>query len=140
MKRASTSQARAANYLMHVASRKLPNYLRAYRKRCGLSQEELAYLVKLSDKSAWSNLERFRRQPTLRTALACEEVFGVPASQLFAGERVSAGRETTRRMRRLRSHLAADASVTGCLHRHVTQKLQWLSQRLGKLIPSLSFS
>jgi transcriptional regulator with XRE-family HTH domain len=123
-----------------VANQKLPNYLRAYRKRCGLSQEDLAYLVKLNDKSAWSNLERFRRQPSLRTALACEEVFGVPASQLFAGTKVSAARETTRRMRVLRNRLAADATIAGYLHRHVTQKLQWLSERVGEIIPNLSLA
>ncbi|MFI5093755.1 MAG: helix-turn-helix transcriptional regulator [Candidatus Acidiferrales bacterium] len=121
-------------------NQKLPNYLRAYRKRCGLSQEDLAYLVKLTDKSAWSNLERFRRQPSLRTALACEEVFGVPASQLFAGTKVSASRETTRRMRVLRNRFAADATIVGYLHRHVTQKLQWLSQRMGQIIPNLSIA
>lgn len=122
---------------MHVANAKLPNYLRAYRKRCGFSQEELAYLVKLHDKSAWSNLERFHRQPTLRTALACEEVFGVPASQLFAGIKVSAGRATTRRMRALRNRLVARTSTGGCLQR-LTQKLQWLGHRLGALVPNLS--
>ncbi|MBZ5722932.1 MAG: helix-turn-helix transcriptional regulator [Acidobacteriia bacterium] len=115
----------------------LPNYLRAYRKRCGFSQEELAYLVKLNGKSAWSNLERFRRQPSLRTALACEEVFGIPASRLFAGIRMSAGRETTRRMRALRHQLAAERNTGSCLRRAM-QKLQWLSQRLGRFIPSPS--
>ena len=122
-----------------MAIAKLPNYLRAYRRRCGFSQEELAYLVKLHDKSAWSNLERFRRQPTLRTALACEQVLGVPASELFAGMKVSAGRETTRRMRMLRTRLVAKASTAGCLHR-LTQKLQWLGHRLGELVPNLSVS
>jgi transcriptional regulator with XRE-family HTH domain len=81
-----------------VTNHRLPNYLRAYRKKCGFSQEELAYAVKLNDKSAWCNLERFRRQPSLRTALACEEFFDVPVSRLFAGTKVSAARETRRRM------------------------------------------
>ena len=117
----------------------LPNYLRAYRKRCGLSQQELAYLVKLSDKSAWSNLERFHRQPTLRTALACEEVFGVSASQLFAGVKTVTGRETRRRMRTLRCRLAARGSAVACLRRF-QQKIQWLGHRLGEIIPRFSVS
>jgi transcriptional regulator with XRE-family HTH domain len=124
---------------VHVACAKLPNYLRAYRKRCGLSQEELAYLVKLNDKSAWCNLERFHRQPSLRTALACEEVFGVPASQLFAGTKVEAARDTRRRMHRLRHRLAGNDGTTVCLHR-LKQKLQWLGQRLGEVIPRFSLS
>jgi transcriptional regulator with XRE-family HTH domain len=120
-----------------VAISKLPNYLRAHRKRCGLSQSELAYLVKLNDKSAWSNLERFRRQPSLRTALACEEVFGVPACQLFAGIKASADRETTRRMRLLRRRLAASGGAGRCLHR-LRQKIQWLARRLGELLPNFA--
>lgn len=118
---------------------KLPNYLRSYRKRCGLSQSELAYLVKLADKSAWSNIERFHRQPSLRTALACEEVFGVPASQLFAGIKASADRETIRRMRLLRRRLDASRGAGRCLHR-LAQKIQWLVHRLGALIPNFAIS
>ena len=125
---------------MHVANAKLPNYLRAYRKRCGLSQSDLAYMVNLSGKSEWSELERFHRQPSYRTAAACAKVFGVPASQLFAGVEMSVGRETTRRMRRLKSRLAANGSAARCFHRHITQRLQWLRQRLGEIIPNLSVS
>jgi DNA-binding XRE family transcriptional regulator len=123
---------------VHVASPKLPNYLRAYRKRCGLSQEDLAYAVKLSGKSEWCEIERYRRQPSFRTAVACEQVFGVPASQLFAGAAASTAMETRRRLRTLRSRLAAKARVDDCLQRHITQKLQWLSQRLAEFIPNFS--
>ena len=81
-------------FLAYAKNQKLPNYLRTYRKRCGFSQEELAYLVKLNDKSAWCNLESYRRQASLRTALACEEVFDVPVSELFAGTKEATARET----------------------------------------------
>jgi DNA-binding XRE family transcriptional regulator len=122
-----------------VASTKLRNYLRVYRKRCGFSQEELAYLVKLSDKSAWCNLERFHRQPSLRTALACEEVFGIPASQLFAGTKMEEALATRRRMHRLRRRLAVADGNVACFHR-LKQKVQWLGQRLGEIIPTFSLS
>lgn len=122
------------------ANQPLPNYLRAYRKRCGLSQEEVAFLVKLSGKSELSELERFHRQPSYRTAVACSKVFGVSTSQLFRGTEVSVGRETTRRMGALKKRLAANAGTAGYLHCHITRKLQWLGQRLGELIPNFSLS
>jgi len=115
----------------------LPNYLRTYRKRCGFSQEELAYLVKLNDKSAWCSLEGYHREASLRTALACEEVFDIPVSQLFAGTKVATARETRRRMRTLRRRFGVGENT--CSHR-LKPKLHWFGRRLGDAIPSLSLS
>src|SRR5258708_4349170 len=57
-------------------SRKLPNYLRMYRKRSGLSQEETALLLGYPNGQQVSRCERFTRQPSLQTILAYEAVFG----------------------------------------------------------------
>src|SRR5262245_20561170 len=54
---------------------RLKNYLRYYRRRFGLTQRELAFLLGLSD-SAISRIERNRSQPTLSVALACQALFG----------------------------------------------------------------
>jgi len=64
---------------------KLNNYLRTYRKRAGLSQDEMAYLLGCRSGAKVSRYERFARQPTLQTALAYEAIFGVPVRDLFAG-------------------------------------------------------
>jgi len=122
-----------------MTSQQLPNYLRTYRKRSGFSQEELAYAVQLSDKSEWCKLERFRREPSYRTARACGYAFGVPAAKLFPGIDASTKRETARRMQKLRSRLAAKVDA-GYFQRRITQKLEWLGQRLKELIPSISIS
>jgi transcriptional regulator with XRE-family HTH domain len=66
-------------------SRRLPNYLRTFRKRAGLSQKDVAFLLGCTNESKASRYERFVREPTLTTALACEALFGVPLSELFAG-------------------------------------------------------
>ena len=66
-------------------TRKLKNYLRRYRKSSGLSQEDLAFLLGCREGSKVSRYEHFSRQPSLRTALACEAIFGVAAHELFAG-------------------------------------------------------
>src|SRR2546422_11698867 len=88
-----------------MARRELKNYLRAYRKRSGLAQGDVSYLVKARTKGEWSRYERSMRQPSLRTAFACEEALGVPVTRLFAGLRKSVGDETIERMQRLESRL-----------------------------------
>jgi transcriptional regulator with XRE-family HTH domain len=65
--------------------RPLPNYLRTYRKRACLSQKDVALLLGCTNESKASRYEQFARQPTLATALAYEALFGIPASELFAG-------------------------------------------------------
>ena len=42
-------------------------------------------LLGCADGSKVSRYERFAREPTLATALACEALFGVPLRELFAG-------------------------------------------------------
>lgn len=64
---------------------KLNNYLRTYRKRAGLSQEEMAFLLGCQSGAKVSRYERFSRQPTLQTAVAYEVIFGIPVRDLFAG-------------------------------------------------------
>jgi transcriptional regulator with XRE-family HTH domain len=66
-------------------SQKLENYLRTYRKRSGLSQDEVAFLLGCQNGTKVSRYERFSRKPNLETLLAYEMVFGAPARELFAG-------------------------------------------------------
>jgi transcriptional regulator with XRE-family HTH domain len=66
-------------------SHKLENYLRTYRKRSGLSQDEVAFLLDCKNGTKVSRYERFARKPSLETLFAYEVVFGAPARELFAG-------------------------------------------------------
>jgi transcriptional regulator with XRE-family HTH domain len=68
-----------------MSSRPLPNYLRRCRKRASLSQDDVAFLLGCQSGTKVSRYERFRRRPTLETALACEVIFGAPVRELFAG-------------------------------------------------------
>lgn len=69
-----------------MAAKPLPNYLRMHRRRSYLTQDEVAFLVGGRAASWFSRFERFRRVPSLETALALEAVLGVPVRELFAGE------------------------------------------------------
>jgi Predicted transcriptional regulators len=64
---------------------KLQNYLRTYRKRSSLSQDEVAFLLGCQSGTKVSRYERSARKPSLETILAFVVVFGTPGRELFAG-------------------------------------------------------
>jgi transcriptional regulator with XRE-family HTH domain len=64
---------------------RLSNYLLSNRKRLGLSQEEVAFLMGAQSGAKISRYERFAREPSLATALALEVIYQKPASELFGG-------------------------------------------------------
>ena len=68
-----------------MSSTPLPNYLRSNRKRLGLSQDEVAFLLGAQSGAKVCRYERFVREPSLATALAYEAIFQRPASELFGG-------------------------------------------------------
>lgn len=68
-----------------MARHRLDNYLRAYRRRLGLSQADVAALCGARSGAQISRYECGKRRPTLDNMLACEAVFGVPVKALFAG-------------------------------------------------------
>jgi transcriptional regulator with XRE-family HTH domain len=97
-----------------MASPQLPNYLRTHRKRLGLSQDEVAYLLGAESGAKTSRYERFAREPGFRTALACEAVFQRPIRELFAGLYEQIEREVAARAKKLvlRSETMKDNSHT----------------------------
>ena len=66
-------------------SHKLQNYLRTYRKRSSLSQDEVAFLLGCQTGTKVSRYERSARKPNLETILAYVVVFGTRGRELFAG-------------------------------------------------------
>lgn len=80
---------------------RLPNYLRAHRKRAGFSQREIAQLLGSSSSAKVSHYERFLREPTLKNALVCEIIFDTPVRELFAGAFEQAEKEVRQRARLL---------------------------------------
>src|SRR5881628_703008 len=93
-----------------MASHRLPNYLKTHRKRAGLSQDEVAFLLGCRSGAKVSRYERLARRPSLETAFAYEAVFGVPARELFAGVYEKVEREVVKRARVLAGKLNATQS------------------------------
>lgn len=84
-----------------MASHKLPNYLRMYRKRAGLTQAEVARLLGNHDGANVSRYERYKRNPNLETALAFCAIFGEPITELLGGNYDNVARHVRQRARRL---------------------------------------
>jgi transcriptional regulator with XRE-family HTH domain len=63
--------------------RKSYAYVRAHRRKWGLTQVELAQLMGLSSRSAVSRIERADRVPTTATVIACGIIFGIASPELF---------------------------------------------------------
>ena len=87
-----------AHFLIAMANCKLQNYIRTYRKRSGLSQDELTYLLGRKSGSVISRCERLRRMPSLEMALRLEVIFRLPVKDLFAGMFTQVERQTLRRV------------------------------------------
>ena len=81
-----------------MASPRLENYLRTYRKRSGLTQREVAFLLGWKNGAQLSRYEKRHTLPPLRTALAYEAIFKIPVAELFAGVRNSVDQDIRTRV------------------------------------------
>jgi transcriptional regulator with XRE-family HTH domain len=59
-------------------------FVRAHRRRWGLSQTELALLLGIASSTTVSRIERSVRKPTTTVLVACCVLFGLPAPELFS--------------------------------------------------------
>ena len=103
-----------------MSSTRLPNYLRAHRKRLELSQDEVAYLLGAESGAKVCRYERFAREPSLQTALACEAVFHRPVGELFAGTFSEVGRAVGGRAQKLLARVDREKSKARASRRRAT--------------------
>src|SRR5712671_7809937 len=59
------------------------SFVRAHRRRWGLTQAELALLLGVASSTTVSRIERSVRTPTATVMVACCILFGLPAPELF---------------------------------------------------------
>jgi transcriptional regulator with XRE-family HTH domain len=111
-----------------VKTNRRDNYLRSYRKKSGLTQNEVGFLLGRTNGAQISRYEKCRRLPPLEIALALEALLGVPVSQLFAGIHESANADIRKRLAGWRSTLQTK-SIKGSEALITAQKLRWLAAR-----------
>ena len=99
---------------LHVpmAGHLLPNYLRSFRKRTGLSQPDIAYLLGAEDGGCVSRYENFRIKPSLRTALVFVILFRTSVRELFKGDYQKLERVIFNRAKRLGDRIAKESQTS----------------------------
>lgn len=81
-------------------TRRLPHYVKHERKRAGLAQADVAYLLGVHAPSKVVRYEGGRHLPPLKTALAYEALFGIPVAELFPGTVKAVRKQLQRRAKR----------------------------------------
>jgi len=102
------------------------NYVRAHRRRCGLSQRQLGILVGYGHGSAVGRHERSVSAPSLIVALAYEIIFEIPVGQLFPGFRSVVMKSVARNLQDLKTDLD---STSGERRGSSPEKTRWLAQQ-----------
>ncbi|MBK8954978.1 MAG: helix-turn-helix transcriptional regulator [Saprospiraceae bacterium] len=89
-----------------------PNYLRVYRKRSGLVQEDIAYLLNLPDYSNISRYEKGLRSPTTELLLTYHHLFDVPIESFYEQESESIRFTLIQRIKDLIQELKKENQIT----------------------------
>jgi len=108
---------------------KLPNYIRTYRKRSCLTQEEVAFILGSKSSASVSRHERFKQTPDLQTLLAYEMLFRTPVRNLFS----STHREVEQKLRK-RIRLLITKLIRGGHGRRIAKKLETLTAYLEEQV------
>ncbi len=107
---------------------RIDNYLRTYRKRIGLTQDIVVAALGLKDKTQLSRYERLEALPPLLTALAFEDIFHVPVSELFAGIHENVCESVEENLQRLGQELQQKRG-NGPEAAATARALEWLHER-----------
>lgn len=110
---------------------KLRNYLRVYRRRWYLTQEELAFLLDYEAESFISRLERDERAITLAVVIGCQSIFGTEPRELFPALIDCVEETVIQRMHELRDRLAQRKQTQRTL-----AKLELLQEAIARLAAS----
>src|SRR6266481_1026158 len=106
---------------------RLKTYLRPLRRRWGLTQRELAFLIGVKNGAAISRIEGLKKAPRLEWAVACAVVFDTRALELFPGLFSRVYEDVLGRSTQLYEELQGDPSKTTRL------KLDFLETVLARL-------
>jgi|HubBroStandDraft_5_1064220.scaffolds.fasta_scaffold332912_2 DNA-binding XRE family transcriptional regulator len=118
----------ATNLIREHLNEPLANYLRAHRKKTGLTQDDLARVLGFTNRDAISRHERFGAVPTLLVALSYEILYGAPISEIFAGLTETVELNVEAQLADFETYLGQQ-SAAGPRAAAIARKLQWLSER-----------
>ena len=93
-------------------------YLRTYRKRGGLTQSEVAFLLGLKSGQTVSRYERLDRRPSLETVFAFQVLFDVMPHELYPGLYQKVENLTRQRIQALIDQLEKELEEGTPSHKH----------------------
>ena len=110
-------------------------YVRTHRKRSGLTQAELAFLLGLKSGQMISRLEFLERKPSLETLFALQAVFGALPHELYPGVHGEVEQITLRRMDALVDRLEEDGNPSLAARKRdvLTRAIERIEQRRQQL-------
>ena len=106
--------------------RRLRTYLRTLRRRWGLTQRELAFLIGVRGGDHVSRLEQLKRLPSFAAAIACIIIFDASPSTLFPGLFKDIEESVLERTTELYNKLQGDSS------KRARKKLDFLEEVLKR--------
>jgi len=109
---------------------RLANYVRAQRKKAGLSQRDLAFILGYGKAGAVSRHELSRSLPPLIMALAYEVIFQTPIAELFPGLHETVESAIENEIAEFESRLLKEKNKKPTRSsRQIDRKLEWLAER-----------
>ena len=108
---------------------RLPNYIRTYRKRSCLTQEDVAFLLGSKSSASVSRHERFKQTPDLPTLLAYEMLFRTPVRDLFSSKHEEVEQKLRNRIRLLIRKL-----IRAGRGRRIAKKIETLTAYLDEQV------
>jgi DNA-binding XRE family transcriptional regulator len=108
----------------------LANYLRAHRRKTGLTQHDLARVLGYVNRDAVSRHERLESMPSLLIALSYEVLYRVPVSEIFAGLAETVEFNVEAQLAQFEVHLGEQSAGTSRAAA-IARKLEWLTERRG---------
>jgi len=116
------------NFIHEEHHKPLANYLRSHRLKTGLTQYDIAEIIRCAERDTISRHERLDSMPSLLIALSYEVLYQVPVAEIFAGlaHNVEFGIEA--QLAAFEEHLGRQ-SAHGSRAAATARKLEWLSER-----------
>jgi transcriptional regulator with XRE-family HTH domain len=111
----------------HPMTHRLKTYVRPLRRRFGLSQREVAFLIGAKAATTVGRIEGMERPPSVLRMFACAIIFDAMPADLFPGIFSEVCEGVRRRARELYDELQGDSSQT------TRAKLDFLEHVLARL-------
>jgi transcriptional regulator with XRE-family HTH domain len=108
-------------------SNTISSYLRTYRRRSGLTQAEVSFLLGGTSDAQLSRYERLSRRPNLHTTIGLQVIFGLATKDILPREFIAVEQKVVGRAHMLSRRLERETSTA-----LTRRKLEFLSTMISR--------